>query len=306
MRKNDYSEYNRLFIDFFLEQMKNGQNNLGIPSIGFPYIKVSKEQDALEEFGKNEEFLKYVFSKEVIDKAPELFDHNMSLDFINYGDTQMVYVLTANGRQWSVLVTQPSEGVGVGKREFDNLRMLSTENEDVIVRPDYYFSDGEKELYVAPYIYQARCVASQDVGYGVYVPEPYYRFEPFLEFESNVVNTCMIANLIRLYDEERCQGIGACKIGGGDFILDKSWDNCDKSIESTLERMKLIAAREMIPMSLDDYSERILFEFTNKSYYSKIEHRDPKFLINHKNRVPMNLDVVKDGIELGKQLRKKR
>ena len=41
------------------------------------------------------------------------------------------------------------------------------------------------------------------------------------------------SNLVRLYDEERNLGIGACKIGGGDFILEKSWDKSDKSISST-------------------------------------------------------------------------
>lgn len=229
----------------------------------------------------------------------------MRLEFINYGDTQQVYVLTANGKQWSVLITQPGTEHGTGKKEYDNLRQLSTNNPDVIVKPEYYFEDNGKELYIAPYIYQARCIASQDHGYGIYVPEPYYRFDTFTPREREVVNTCMIANLVRLYDEENGQGIGACKIGGGDFILEKSWSDSSRSIDETLDKMKLIAAREMIPMSLSDYEQQLLIEFSERTYYRRLEDRDPNVLINHKNRIPMTYGEIGNGIELGRQLRKK-
>ena len=162
-----------------------------------------------------------------------------------------------------------------------------------------------KELYIAPYIYQARCIASQDHGYGVYVPEPYYRFDTFSPKDRETVNTCMIANLVRLYDDEKGRGIGACKIGGGDFILDKAWDTSDKSIDSTLESMKLIAAREMVPMTLSDYEQQLLIEFSERTYYKRLEDRNPNILINHKNRIPMTYGEIGNGIELGRQLRKK-
>lgn len=287
-----------------LEKLNNNPDNLGIPGNGFEYQNLTGKQDATKEFFRTQSFLKKIFLERIINEAPELVDPNMSLQFINYGDTQQVYVLTANGKQWSVLVTQPGTKHGIGKCEFDNLRHLSTINSDVIVKPEYYFEDNGKELYIAPYIYQARCIASQDHGYGIYVPEPFYRFDTFTPREREVVNTCMIANLVRLYDDEKEQGLGACKIGGGDFILDKSWDTSTKDIDDTLESMKLIAAREMIPMSFDDYLQQLLIEFSERTYYRNIEDRDPNILINHKNRIPMTFGEIGEGIELGKHLRK--
>ena len=296
---------NGISLAELLERLNNNPNNLGIPGNGFEYQNLRPGMDATDEFFKTQGFLRKIFLERIVEEAPELIDPSMRLEFINYGDTQQVYVLTANGKQWSVLVTQPGTEFGTGKKEHDNLRQLATICPEVIVKPEYYFEDNGKELYIAPYIYQARCVASQDHGYGVYVPEPYYRFDTFSPREREVVNTCMIANLVRLYDEEKKQGVGACKIGGGDFILDKSWDYSDKSIDSTLDSMKLIAAREMIPISLADYEQQLLIEFSERTYYKKLEDRDPSILINHKNRLPMTYDEIGDGIELGRQLRKK-
>ena len=287
-----------------LERLNNNPDNLGIPGTGFEYQNLTGNQDATKEFFRTQSFLKKIFLERIINEAPELVDPNMSLQFINYGDTQQVYVLNANGKNWSVLVTQPGIKHGTGKCEFDNLRHLATINSDVIVKPEYYFEDNGKELYIAPYIYQARCIASQDHGYGIYVPEPFYRFETFTPRDREVVNTCMIANLVRLYDDENKQGLGACKIGGGDFILDKSWDTSAKDIDDTLESMKLIAAREMVQMSFDDYLQQLLTEFSERTYYRNIEDRDPNILINHKNRIPMTFEEIGEGIELGKSLRK--
>lgn len=302
----DFGNIDEKLLLEFLESRRRNFDNLGIPGNGFSYMKIGSNQDITKEFLEQDSFLRKIFLERVIEEAPELADSNMRLEFINYGDTQMVYVLTANGKKWSVLVTQPSQKVGIGNDEFNNLRQLSDIESDVVVKPEYYFTDGKHELYVSPYIYQARCVASQDMGYGIYIPEPYYRFEPFFRKDEDVVNTCMIANLIRLYDDEKKLGIGACKIGGGDFILDKSWDSSDRSITTTLDKMKLIAARELIPMSLEDYEQQLLIEFSERTYYRDYSERDPSILINHKNRIPMKIEVIGEGIELGRQLRKER
>ena len=292
-------------LEDILASLNNNPNNLGIPGNGFQYQILGKGQDATEEFFKTQSFLKKIFLERIIKEVPELVDPNMRLEFINYGDTQQVYVLSANGKQWSVLVTQPGTKLGTGKKEHDNLRALATFCPDVIVKPEYYFEDNGKELYIAPYIYQARCIASQDHGYGVYVPEPFYRFDTFSPKDREVVNTCMIANLVRLYDEENGIGLGACKIGGGDFILEKSWDESKRNIDDTLSKMKLIAAREMIKMSLADYEQQLLIEFSERTYYKQLADRDPSILINHKNRIPMTYEEIGNGIELGRQLRKK-
>ena len=68
--------------------------------------------------------------------------------------------------------------------------------------------------------------------------------------------------------------------------------------------MKLIAAREMVQMSFDDYLQQLLTEFSERTYYRNIEDREPNILINHKNRIPMTFEEIGEGIELGKSLRK--
>jgi len=307
---NKFKEINKdLVVDVMIEEkdalLFSNKENLGIPGNAFVYQNLKTNQDSLEEFMKTRDFLRKVFLEERDKLAPLLFDPNMSLEFINYGDTEQVYVLNANGKLWSVLVKQPGIDYGVVKKEYDNLNNLAIDNPEIIVKPEYYYSDLENELYIAPYIYQARCIASQEHEYGIYVPEPFYRFDTFNKEDRTTVNICMIANLIRLYDEERKLGLGACKIGGGDFILEKSWDDSSKSIDVTLEKMKLIAAREMISTNLEKYEELLLNEFSKRTYYKKIDDRDPSILVNHKNRIPMTLDEIKSGISLGRKLRKK-
>ena len=93
---------------------------MGIPGNGYEYQNLASTQDATDEFFRTQSFLKKIFLEKIVVEAPELVDPNMTLQFINYGDTQQVYVLTANGKQWSVLVTQPGTKHGTGKREFDN------------------------------------------------------------------------------------------------------------------------------------------------------------------------------------------
>ena len=82
----------------------------------------------------------------------------------------------------------------------------------MVVAPVEYYSYGDQELYVTPYIKQARCVAS-DGFWGMYVPEPYYRFVWFSLEQADVVNKCMIAKLLSYYDFKNGEGISACKLG---------------------------------------------------------------------------------------------
>lgn len=279
------------------------KERLGIPSNGFEYQKLNAMQDPIKEFFVTTDFLNDVFLRQLKDVAPEMISDNMRLEFINYGDTQLVYVFSSGDKKWSVLVGQPATEMGTVKKEYDNLKLLGELFPNEIVTPLHYFSNGSRELYIAPYIYQARCIASQDHGFGIYIPEPYYRFETFDQNTKRNVNICMIANLVRMFNEVDGLGIGSCKIGGGDFILEKSWDSGGKDIENTLKKMKLIAARELVAMSFDDYQKRLLEEFSQRTYYSRYEDRDPNILINHKARVPMKIDEIEKGIQLGLKLR---
>lgn len=290
--------------------MKN--ESLGIPGNGFEYIKISPDKNGVEaietrinDFMEITDFLKEV----VFDKGvPEFQGQNKRLRFINYGDTQLVYVLEVNDRSYTLLLGQPATEFGIVKREHDNLKRLEKSSPENVVAPIHYFQskDGKRELYVTPYLHQARCIASDDEdGWGVYVPEPEYHFSSFSEEERNVINSSMIALLVKMYDQKNKQGIAACKIGGGDFILEKGYEEESLTNENILKRMKLIAARDMASMSLDDYIETLRREFSKRTYYRTEAQRDKSILVNHKSRIPMSQEEIEKGIEIGLKLREK-
>jgi len=277
---------------------------LGLPGSGLQYQKIAPDQNYLDELQITRSFLHNTFKSMT---EPEFADKNMHIQFINYGDTQLVYVLTARNDKYAVLVGQPVTNFGIVRQEYDNLCDLAVKNPREVVTPIYYYSDvnAQRELYIAPYLMQARCIASQDQSWGIYVPEPDYHFQEFTEQEKSIVNSCMIALLIKLFDKENNLGISACKIGGGDFVLEKEWSDREVTYESTLDKMKLIAARELKPMKQNDYIEHIKREFSQSTYYNSEKDRDQSIIINWKSRVPMTKEEIETGISLGLHLSEK-
>lgn len=272
--------------------------NLGIPSDGREYLYLNELQIENKEYLKIQKFLNVFLSQK--DKYSFLNAKEKEIAFINYGDLELVYVLKCDNQYYTLLVKQPNVEMGTLKKEYENLKKLSSYAPDVVVSPIAYYKDNDKELYVTPYYMQARCVASQWSGWGIYVPEPYYHFELFNKEQKKQVNTCMIANLIRLYDEEEELAIGRCKLGGGDFILEKSWSDKLLSTSATLKRIKLIAARELLIMSLNDYISLIKDEFSRVTFLESAEG-----ILNLRGRVAMTNDEIKNGIQLGLELRKR-
>ena len=131
----------------------------------------------------------------------------------------------------------------------------------------------------------------------MYVPEPYYRFVPFNEEQEKVVTSCMISKLVSLYDFDNNEGICECKLGGGDFMLPKGWELEPPTIENTLPNLYLIAAREKINCSFEDYLDLIREEFSKTT----INKNQNDLFINKRARVPMSLEDIEAGIELGKK-----
>ena len=69
--------------------------------------------------------------------------------------------------------------------------------------------------------------------------------------------------------------------------------------------MKLIAARHLINVSLNQYIELIKKEFLLRTYYENINDRDKSILINHKSRLPMQKEEIEQGIQLRIKVNKK-
>lgn len=298
--KNYYNEKESIenLLYTYLMSKIGHQEKLGIPDNGYIYHKVNEYQNREEEFLRTEEFLKWIIANH-----PEKFN-DANINFINYGDTELVYVIDESGYKRTLLVGQPNMKFGTVKKEYENLKMLAKVNPNLIVCPTDYFSNGCREAFLTPYIYQARCIASSESGYGVYAPDPIYGFIKYNDEDTYTICKAMIANLILLYNQGENLGLAACKIGGGDFILEKEYDEETHTIENTLKRMYLIAARELISIDFNSYINLLKSEFNQITYYKKIEERNPNILINHKNRISMSKEAIEDGIQLGLKLRR--
>lgn len=283
--------------------MINKEDPLGIPNYGIHYLKMPADKsdiyNTVEEFEGIHNFIKQVASSNT---APEFQGKQKRLQFINYGSTQLVYVLTIDeNRQYTLLVNQPATPFGTGKREFDNLRLLNASHKNNVIRPLYYFVDKNglsRELYVTPYSYQSRCVGVEDKEWGMWVPEPDYLFYDFKDQDRKVINASMVSLLIRLYDARGKQGLSEVRLDGGDFMLEKGFEDQDINFENILKNMKLIAARKLIPMELDEYINRIRQELSGKV----IDQQEMK-IIGKKLRRSMEADEIEDGIKLGLTLR---
>lgn len=270
------------------------KESLGIPDTDYNYHKISQNQNLSEEVSLTQEFL-----SSITKKYP-----NSSIEFINYGDTELVYVIKSESKTETLLVGQPATKLGTVKIEYDNLKHLAQKNPSIIVPPISYHSNGVREAYITPYLKQARCIATFGTNYGAYIPEPYYRFESYSPQDEYLICKVIIANLIRLYDNENKLALAECKIGGGDFIMDRQFDTTEHTEENTLKHMKLIAARKLINIELKEYIKLLQTEFQKRTYYRSLNERDSSTIVNIKNRVPMSSEAIDDGIELGLQLRK--
>lgn len=276
------------------------KESLGIPDSDYGYHIIFNNQSRRQEVAKTQELLTSLTSE-----VPEIITPTTDIDFINYGDTELVYVATNEENRYTILVGQPIVKLGSVKVEYDNLKLLATKNPQLVVSPIAYVNNGNRECYITPYLHQARCIATYNNNYGAYIPEPYYRFEPYNERDEYLITKVIIANLIRLYDEEQKLALAECKIGGGDFIMDKAFDEIEHTEENALSHMKLIAARKLINIEIKEYINLLRKEFKKRTYYRTIEEKDPNIIINLKNRVAMTEQAIEDGITLGLNLRKK-
>ena len=108
----------------------------------------------------------------------------------------------------------------------------------------------------------------------------------------------MIAKLISLYDFEKQEGISSCKLGGGDFMLPKGWEKQPPTLKNTLNELYLIAAREKIKCSYDKYISIIRDEFSRAT----ISENQKNLVINLRGRVPMKIEDIDSGIQLGQTI----
>lgn len=274
--------------------MEDIKKSLGISNFGPWYIEMLPEQDLLEELTNMDNFIKSI----IYNKSIDIFNSdNIDIQFINYGKTQLVYVVTVdNSMQYTLLVSQPATKQGTGKNEFDNLNRLNQLDSKIVIKPIQYFEKDNEELYITQYYHQARCIGVNTVEWGVWVPEPLYHFDSFNDNNRAIINSTMIAMLIKLYDEENNKGISKCRLDGGDFMLLKGYENEELTFDNITDHLKLIAARELTSISLDEYIDRIRKELSNKEEKEQI-------IVGKKLRKSFTDEEIEIGIKKGLSLR---
>lgn len=275
---------------------------LGIPSeYEFACINENKNYTEFEEFKNISIFLRDFLCNSDFIKNNVNMDDIMQVKFINYGNTEMVYVLRVNQKMYTLLVNQPDLQYGRVKKEYDNLRMFGKNHPKTIVTPISYYTNSKmkKELFVTPYFVQARCISNLDGKWGEYVPEPEYHFKNFSKEEESIIKPSIIANLVRLYDSKNNIGIANSQMRSGDFILEKELDNEKLNFENVMNRMKLISVRDTINMPFKEYIETIKKEFLNPTDDKN------KNIINTKMDVPFSKEEIEKGIALGIKTKEK-
>ena len=291
---HDFSSNPELFI-------RTGNPRLGIDdahkNIQRALFKVFTDSNSIYRinklFGRENEFQKFIH-----------------LNFINYGNTQLVYkAKLSDNNHVAVLINQPHTSLGVVKNEFENLESLAKLDDRFVVRPKGFFSAEEfgHELYVTDYVPNALCIAHNNVPdnpHGVFNPNPNYHFEKFPAKLSSIINSSIIALLIHYYDRKNDRGIAQTQVSGNDFIFIKN--NRRKNTYNTLYDLKLISARGFVNVSFEKYYYMLMNEFcigTNRDYVGVLSG---KIKINHKSVLPMTKEEILLGISMGVNLRYKR
>ena len=233
---------------------------LGIMNYGDWYIRNSNEQNKEKEFIKINAFITNFC---INNEFEELQGSKISIQFINYGDTQLVFVVTVdNSKQYTLLVNQPKTRPGQSFEEFTNLTNFNKLHPEIIIKPIKYYvnpQNPQQELYMTPYYYQARCVGveTEEKGWGEWIPEPEYHFRIFSEKEGKIIKKCMVAMIITFYDEKNGIGIADYSLDGDDFMLKKGYEKEELSEENIIKNFVFIAARKVIKIEFEEYINRI-------------------------------------------------
>ncbi len=274
---------------------------IGIDNYGEWYIRHLPEQNPKEEFDKVNKFIKEIFYNNSI---KELQGKRKTCRFFNYGDTQLVFLMTIDEKsQYALLVNQPKTPAGQGLEEYNNLINLNKNHSDIVIKPIKYYvnpNNPQQELYITPYYFQSRCVGVETTKWGIWIPEPEYYFRDFNKLERKIINKCMIALVVKLYDEKNKKGISRWRFDGGDFMLLKGFEEDEINEENIIKKLILISARKLISIELNEYIEKMRVELKNG-----IKDGEEKVIIGKNLRCPFSEEEIEEGIQFGLKLRQK-
>ena len=292
-----FTDINEILETFYIPL---SLESLGIENYGEWYIRHLPQQNKKEEFKKVNDFISEFISKTDIEELKGKKD----IKFINYGDTQLVFVVTINEeKQYALLLNQPKTQAGQGLEEYNNLINLNKNHPDIVIKPLKYYvnpSNPQQELYITPYYFKARCVGVNEKDWGIWIPEPNYHFKDFNQTERKIINKCMIALVVKLYDEKNKKGISKWRFDGGDFMLLKGFEKEVINEGNILKKLLMISARKLITIELNEYIDRMKIELKNG-----LKEEDEKIIIGKNLRCPFSEEEIEEGIKFGMNLREK-
>ena len=292
-----FTDINELLEAFYIPL---SLESLGIENYGEWYIRHLPEQNEKEEFKKVNDFISEFISKTDMEELKG----KKHIKFINYGDTQLVFVVTINEeKQYALLLNQPKTEVGQGLEEYNNLINLNKNHPDIVIRPLKYYvnpANPQQELYITPYYFKARCVGVNEKDWGIWIPEPEYHFKDFNQTERKIINKCMIALVVKLYDEKNKRGISKWRFDGGDFMLLKGFEKEEINEENILKKLLMISARKLITIEFNEYIDKMKIELKNG-----LKEEDKKIIIGKNLRCPFSEEEIEEGIKFGMILREK-
>lgn len=124
-------------VNWKTESFTKNKDNISIGYIEPDYIEVNEEQDINTEYKKIKAFLnRYVERYSKNNKVPI---EDLTIEFINYGKTELVYVLSEKtGKRTTLLVKQPAVQLGKIKQEAQNLITLEKRSKNIVAPIDYF------------------------------------------------------------------------------------------------------------------------------------------------------------------------
>ena len=233
-------------------------------------------------------------------------ENTVNISFMNYGNTELVYLVTlSDNSKYAALINQPHIDNKIVSTEYQNLKRLFDKDSRFIIEPHAIYENQKYSIYLTSYLDNALCIANSradESKLGVYNPLPCYHFQDFNSLTSDYVNISRIAHLVNSYDERYELGIAKTQISGNDFMLAKKTNLDD--LDSVVNNMKLIGARDSINVSFENYISMIKDEFKIATHRNDYLVKKGFFKINHHSRIPFSKEIIQEGIEQGMSLRK--
>lgn len=182
-------------------------------------------------------------------------------------DTNTVtYLLLVDNTKYVIISSKNDLEYGSLKEEYNNLKNLNRKNKDMVLRPQYYYTDGVRELYVTEYLYNIQRIGSNEGKLAIFSSKDNYEPINLRSYDTNIINTALTYNLVRLYDEKRELAPSKIDISNGDFVYCDDWNLKKINFNDSINFMKLTRSREMIRISFKDYLNALRRDLVNNRF----------------------------------------